>query len=64
MKFGIFDHMDRSGPDAGRQYEERLKLIQLYEWAGFHSYHVAEHHSTRHCHVGACEPFLASARAC
>ena len=46
MKFGIFDHMDRSGPDAGRQYEERLKLIQLYEWAGFHSYHVAEHHST------------------
>ena len=46
MKFGIFDHMDHSGPDAGRQYEERLKLIQLYEWAGFHSYHVAEHHST------------------
>ncbi len=46
MKFGIFDHMDRSGPDAGRQYEERLKLIQLFEWAGFHSYHVAEHHST------------------
>ncbi|HYC65683.1 MAG TPA: LLM class flavin-dependent oxidoreductase [Reyranellaceae bacterium] len=46
MKFGIFDHMDRSGPDIGRQYEERLKLIQLYEWAGFHAYHVAEHHST------------------
>jgi alkanesulfonate monooxygenase SsuD/methylene tetrahydromethanopterin reductase-like flavin-dependent oxidoreductase (luciferase family) len=46
MKFGIFDHMDRSGPDIGRQYEERLRLIQLYEWAGFHAYHVAEHHAT------------------
>jgi alkanesulfonate monooxygenase SsuD/methylene tetrahydromethanopterin reductase-like flavin-dependent oxidoreductase (luciferase family) len=46
MEFGIFDHMDRSGRDIGRQYEERLKLIELYEWAGFHAYHVAEHHST------------------
>jgi alkanesulfonate monooxygenase SsuD/methylene tetrahydromethanopterin reductase-like flavin-dependent oxidoreductase (luciferase family) len=46
MKFGIFDHLDRSGPDAERQYEERLRLIELYEWAGFHAYHVAEHHGT------------------
>jgi alkanesulfonate monooxygenase SsuD/methylene tetrahydromethanopterin reductase-like flavin-dependent oxidoreductase (luciferase family) len=46
MKFAVFDHLDRSGPDLGRQYEERLKLIELYEWAGFHAYHVAEHHGT------------------
>jgi alkanesulfonate monooxygenase SsuD/methylene tetrahydromethanopterin reductase-like flavin-dependent oxidoreductase (luciferase family) len=46
MKFAVFDHLDRSGPDLGRQYEERLRLIELYEWAGFHAYHVAEHHGT------------------
>lgn len=46
MKFGVFDHMDRAGPDLGRQFEERLKLIELYERAGFHAYHIAEHHAT------------------
>lgn len=46
MKFAVFDHMDRSGADLGRQYEDRLQLIELYEWAGFHAYHVAEHHGT------------------
>lgn len=46
MKVAVFDHMDRAGPDLGRQYEERLRLIELYEWAGFHAYHVAEHHGT------------------
>ncbi len=46
MKFGVFDHMDRAGPDLGRQFDDRLKLIKLYEEAGFHAYHLAEHHST------------------
>src|SRR5262245_46857478 len=46
MKFGIFDHMDRGGPDLGRQFDERLRLIELYEKAGFHAYHLAEHHAT------------------
>ena len=46
MKFAVFDHLDRSGPDLGRQYKDRLRLIELYEWAGFHAYHVAEHHGT------------------
>src|ERR1700716_4688098 len=46
MKFGIFDHMDRAGADLGRQFDERLKLIELYEKAGFHAYHLAEHHAT------------------
>src|SRR6266478_5780461 len=46
MKFAVFDHLDRSGPDLGCQYEDRLKLTELYEWAGFHAYHVAEHHGT------------------
>lgn len=46
MKFGVFDHMDRAGPDLGRQFEDRLRLIELYERAGFHAYHLAEHHAT------------------
>ena len=46
MKFGVFDHMDRAGADLGRQFEDRLRLIELYERAGFHAYHLAEHHAT------------------
>src|SRR5215468_11215630 len=46
MKFAVFDHLDRSGPDLSRQYEDRLKLTELYEWAGFYAYHIAEHHGT------------------
>src|ERR1700704_1279525 len=46
MKFGVFDHMDRGGSDLGRQFDERLRLIELYERAGFHAYHLAEHHMT------------------
>lgn len=46
MKFGVFDHMDRAGPELGRQFEDRLRLIELYESAGFHAYHLAEHHAT------------------
>jgi len=46
MKFGVFDHMDRAGTDLGRQFEDRLRLIELYERCGFHAYHLAEHHAT------------------
>lgn len=46
MKFGVFDHMDRAGPDLGRQFEDRLRLVELYERAGFYAYHLAEHHAT------------------
>ncbi len=46
MKFGVFDHMDRAGHDLGRQFEDRLRLVELYEKHGFHAYHLAEHHAT------------------
>jgi len=29
-----------------QQYEERLRLIEAYERAGFYAYHIAEHHAT------------------
>jgi alkanesulfonate monooxygenase SsuD/methylene tetrahydromethanopterin reductase-like flavin-dependent oxidoreductase (luciferase family) len=46
MRFGVFDHMDRSVPDLTRQYEDRLVLAEAYDRAGFYAYHLAEHHGT------------------
>jgi len=46
MEFGIFDHLDRYDVPLPEYYEARLKLIELYDSAGFHSYHLAEHHGT------------------
>ena len=46
MDFGIFDHLDRTDAPLGDYYEDRLKLIEAYERAGFYCYHLAEHHST------------------
>lgn len=46
MKLGVFDHMDRSQSPLDLFFEERLKLVEAYDTAGFHAYHVAEHHAT------------------
>ncbi|HYM73639.1 MAG TPA: LLM class flavin-dependent oxidoreductase [Stellaceae bacterium] len=46
MRFGIFDHLDDSGQPLTRHYEDRLKLIEAYDRAGFYGYHLAEHHNT------------------
>ena len=46
MKFGVFDHLDDGKVPLGQLYENRLKLIEAYERAGIHAYHLAEHHST------------------
>lgn len=46
MKFGVFDHMDEADVPLGRQFEERLKLIEAYDRLGFYAYQVAEHHGT------------------
>ena len=46
MQFGIFDHLDNESKPFHQYYEERLKLIELYDQLGFHSYHLAEHHAT------------------
>lgn len=47
VAFGMFDHVDRSDEPVGVLYEQRLKLVEAAEAAGFRSYHVAEHHATR-----------------
>jgi alkanesulfonate monooxygenase SsuD/methylene tetrahydromethanopterin reductase-like flavin-dependent oxidoreductase (luciferase family) len=61
MRFGVFDHIDESGLAVGRQFEERLALIESYERAGFHAYHVAEHHNTPLGHAPSPSVFLAAA---
>jgi alkanesulfonate monooxygenase SsuD/methylene tetrahydromethanopterin reductase-like flavin-dependent oxidoreductase (luciferase family) len=46
MRFGIFDHMDRSGDQLAVQYENRLKFLEACDRSGFYGYHLAEHHQT------------------
>jgi alkanesulfonate monooxygenase SsuD/methylene tetrahydromethanopterin reductase-like flavin-dependent oxidoreductase (luciferase family) len=46
MEFGVFDHLDRTGQSLPDFYEDRLKITEAYDRAGFYAYHIAEHHST------------------
>ena len=46
MKFGVFDHLDRTDVSLADYYEQRLEIVGWYERAGFYGYHVAEHHGT------------------
>jgi alkanesulfonate monooxygenase SsuD/methylene tetrahydromethanopterin reductase-like flavin-dependent oxidoreductase (luciferase family) len=46
MEFGVFDHLDRYSGPLSDYYEDRLRVIEAYDRAGFYAYHVAEHHST------------------
>src|ERR1700730_18941790 len=46
MEFGVFDHLDRYGGPLADYYEDRLRLTEAYDRAGFYAYHIAEHHST------------------
>ena len=44
--FGVFDHVDRGDEPIGQLYENRLRLAELADAAGFRTWHVAEHHAT------------------
>ena len=46
MKFGVFDHVDRSTLALADQFDRRLEYVRALEEAGFYCYHVAEHHAT------------------
>jgi alkanesulfonate monooxygenase SsuD/methylene tetrahydromethanopterin reductase-like flavin-dependent oxidoreductase (luciferase family) len=46
MEFGVFDHLDRTGGSLADYYEDRLRIAEAYDRAGFYAYHLAEHHST------------------
>ena len=50
MKFGIFDHLERRRDvPLDQQYRDRLDLVAQADQAGFHCYHVAEHHHSPLC---------------
>ena len=42
-------------------FENRLRLLELIEQAGFHAYHLAEHHSTPLGMAASPSVFLAAA---
>lgn len=46
MRFGVFDHLDKSDDAPETVYSQRLELAELYDQAGFHALHVAEHHGS------------------
>jgi alkanesulfonate monooxygenase SsuD/methylene tetrahydromethanopterin reductase-like flavin-dependent oxidoreductase (luciferase family) len=46
MEFGVFDHLDRAGTPLSDYYEDRLKIVEAFDHAGFYGYHIAEHHAT------------------
>jgi alkanesulfonate monooxygenase SsuD/methylene tetrahydromethanopterin reductase-like flavin-dependent oxidoreductase (luciferase family) len=46
MQFGVFDQNDRGPYPLHLQYQNRLRLIEFYDRAGFRAYHMSEHHST------------------
>ena len=60
MRFGIFDHLDDSGVPLTRHFEDRLKLVEAYDRAGFYGYHLAEHHNTPLGYAPSPSVFLAA----
>jgi alkanesulfonate monooxygenase SsuD/methylene tetrahydromethanopterin reductase-like flavin-dependent oxidoreductase (luciferase family) len=46
IEFGVFDHLDRTGVALSDYYEDRLRIVEAYDRAGFYAYHLAEHHAT------------------
>jgi alkanesulfonate monooxygenase SsuD/methylene tetrahydromethanopterin reductase-like flavin-dependent oxidoreductase (luciferase family) len=46
MEFGVFDWVDWRDLPLRQLYEERLQLVAAADAAGFHAYHLAEHHAT------------------
>ncbi len=62
MQFGVIDHMDFGyASSIQTHYENRLRLLEVCDRAGFYGYHVTEHHCTP---LGGCASpsvFLAAA---
>src|SRR5688572_24230336 len=47
LKYGIFDWVDVNGEmPVNHLFEQRLRMLEYADEAGFFCYHVAEHHGT------------------
>jgi alkanesulfonate monooxygenase SsuD/methylene tetrahydromethanopterin reductase-like flavin-dependent oxidoreductase (luciferase family) len=43
IQFGLFDWLDMGGMSLTDKYEQRLKMVEFADRAGFWGYHLAEH---------------------
>ncbi|HEY8693824.1 MAG TPA: LLM class flavin-dependent oxidoreductase, partial [Chloroflexota bacterium] len=46
LRFGLFDWLDRGQADIAALYDQRLRLLEYADKAGYAIYHLAEHHGT------------------
>ncbi len=46
LTFGIFDWLDDARRGLAETWEERLRMLEYADRAGFFAYHLAEHHGT------------------
>jgi alkanesulfonate monooxygenase SsuD/methylene tetrahydromethanopterin reductase-like flavin-dependent oxidoreductase (luciferase family) len=46
IRFGLFDWLDRNAGSLADMYEQRLRLLEYADQAGYAIYHLAEHHGT------------------
>jgi alkanesulfonate monooxygenase SsuD/methylene tetrahydromethanopterin reductase-like flavin-dependent oxidoreductase (luciferase family) len=60
VQFGLFDWLDESGRGQGETYQERLRLLEVADRAGFYCYHLAEHHATELSTVPSPNLFLSA----
>jgi alkanesulfonate monooxygenase SsuD/methylene tetrahydromethanopterin reductase-like flavin-dependent oxidoreductase (luciferase family) len=62
LRFGVFDHIEPvPGLRLDQIYRERLLQIERFDAAGFHAYHLAEHHTPAvHSLAPSQNVFLAS----
>lgn len=63
MRFGAFDHIDDNGQPLAQQLADRLRLVEVYDKAGYETYHLAEHHGTPLGRVPSPGVFLAAVAA-
>jgi alkanesulfonate monooxygenase SsuD/methylene tetrahydromethanopterin reductase-like flavin-dependent oxidoreductase (luciferase family) len=60
IKFSLFDWLDESGRGFGETYNERLRVLEQADEAGFYAYHLAEHHGTELSTVPSPNLFLSA----
>ncbi len=61
VQFGVFDWIEWDELPVSEIYEQRLKMLEYADEAGFFCYHLAEHHVTPHSLAPSPGLFLAAA---
>ena len=60
IEFGVIDHLDRQNVPVHETYDSRLGLIELYDRAGFYTFHITEHHFTPLGLASSCRSIIRS----